>query len=192
MSPLLWVEARPRHHLLVSRWCSLFCGACNLQKKQTHIHHLLTILIMKRKRQQSATSSSSSMTNNNNIRTVQFSASNTRTMHYEDQIDRRSLIWYNARDLAQFRADRKTDATRLKNKENNSENEICFWGLERILMPEVRRKTHHTRQAVRKAVLTTQDGACVETIRQSSRLHSEYSSKVAQSKGRYYSNHLWW
>lgn len=139
---------------------------------------------MKRKRQ---SSSSSPM---KNIRTVKFSSSNTHTMHYEDKIARKSLIWYNSADLARFRADRKVDATRIKNREN-SENETCFWGLERTLVPNIRRNTILSRRAVRKAVLTTQqDGACVETIRQSSIAHSEYSLKVAQSKGRYYSNHL--
>ena len=144
----------------------------------------LTIWIMKRKRQ----SSSSPMKNN---RTVNFSSSNTHTLHYEDKIARKSLIWYNSADLARFREDRKVDATRIKNREN-SENETCFWGLERTLVPNIRRKTILSRRAVRKAVLTTQqDGACVETIRSSSIAHSEYSLKMAQSKGRYYSNHLW-
>lgn len=140
---------------------------------------------MKRKRQSS--SSSPIMKNN---RTVKFSSSNTHTMHYEDKIARKSLIWYNSADLARFRADRKVDATRIKNREN-SENEMCFWGLERTLVPNIRRKTILSRRAVRKAVLTTQqDGACIEKIRESSIAHSEYSLKVAHSKGRYYSNHL--
>jgi hypothetical protein len=142
---------------------------------------LLTISKMKRKRQSSPMK---------NIRTVKFSSSKTHTMHYEDKIARKSLIWYNSADLARFRADRKVDAIRIKNREN-SENETCFWGLERTLVPNIRRKTILSRRAVRKAVLTTQqDGACAETIRESSIAHSEYSLKVAQSKGRYYSNHL--
>ncbi len=46
------------------------------------------------------------MENNNNSRpVVKFSSSQTRITLYEEEIDRRSLIWYNAADLKQCYTD---------------------------------------------------------------------------------------
>ncbi len=81
------------------------------------------------------------------------------------------------------------DAFRIKNNENSENDEpVCFWGLERVLLPEVRRQTRETREKVRKAVL--QNSACAETISRNSRVHSELAAKHAQRRGMYYSTHL--
>ena len=121
-----------------------------------------------------------------NSRAVTFASSQTCITFYEEQIDRRSLIWYNAEDLKQFKDDRKTDASIIKNKEysEGDKENICWWGLERLIVPSVRSKSRHARKQVNAAVLEKQGGACLDKKCKSA---SEWAAKVAQKKGTYYS-----
>mmetsp|Transcript_17069 Transcript_17069/g.25723 ORF Transcript_17069/g.25723 Transcript_17069/m.25723 type:complete len:135 (-) Transcript_17069:29-433(-) len=123
-------------------------------------------------------------------RTVKFSSSPTTTAHYE-RIERKSLVWYNSVELRQFRADRRIDASRIMNMEYSEDGEpICSWGLERILLSEVRREARETRERVKKAVLQNENDACAETISRNSRALSECAAKHAQRMGTYYSTNL--
>ena len=67
---------------------------------------------------------------------------------------------------------------------------ICFWGLERILMSEVRREARERRKRVKKAVVQNENDACAETISRNSRALSECAAKHAQRMGTYYSTNL--
>jgi hypothetical protein len=120
---------------------------------------------------------------------VKFSLSQTRITLYDEEIDRRSLIWYNSADMKQFRDNRKIDASRIQNNEYlASETEkICWWGLERLIVPSVRSKTIQVKEQVKKTVLRKQDKACLDKKCKSA---SEWAAKVAHKKAVYYSSHL--
>ncbi len=118
-----------------------------------------------------------------NSRAVKFATSQTRITVYEQRPSiRRSTIWYNAKDLKQFRDDRKADASKIKNQEYaNSSEKICWWGLERLLVPEVREKTVYAKEQMKSAVLEKQSV---------SKSASEWAAKVAQKKAKYYSENI--
>lgn len=117
-----------------------------------------------------------------NSRAVKFaSSSQTRITVYEQRPSiRRSTIWYNSADLKQFREDRKTDASKIKNQEYASEK-ICWWGLERLLVPAVREKTVYAKEQMKSAVLEKQSV---------SKSASDWAAKVAQKKAKYYSENI--
>jgi hypothetical protein len=116
-----------------------------------------------------------------NSRAVKFSASQTRITVYEQRPSiRRSTIWYNGADLKQFREDRKADASKIKNQEYAT-GEICWWGLERLLVPEVREKTVYAKEQMKSAVLEKQSV---------SKSASDWAAKVAQKKAKYYSENI--
>jgi hypothetical protein len=130
------------------------------------------------------------MENNNNSRpVVKFSSSQTRITLYEEEIDRRSLIWYNAADLKQFRDDRKTDVSKIKNQEHSESGteKLCWWGLERHVVPSVRSMTMQAKKQVKMAVLSKQDKACLDEKCKSA---SEWAAKVAHKKATYYSSQI--
>ena len=124
-----------------------------------------------------------------NSRAVKFSASQTRITVYEHRPSiRKSTIWYNGKDLKQFREDRKTDASKIKNQEYKSGDEkICWWGLERLLVPAVREKTVYAKEQMKSAVLEKQSEAHEENKFKSA---SEWAAKVAQKKAKYYSENI--
>ena len=133
-----------------------------------------------------STTLTSSITNS---RAVKFSASQTRITVYEQRPSiRRSTIWYGSKDLKQFREDRKADASKIKNQEYaNGDEKICWWGLERLLVPAVREKTVYAKEQMKSAVLEKQSEAHEENKFKSA---SEWAAKVAQKKAKYYSENI--
>ena len=124
-----------------------------------------------------------------NSRAITFSSSQTRITVYEQRPSiRRSTIWYNAKDLKQFRDDRKADASKIKNQEYaNGAEKICWWGLERLLVPEVREKTVYAKEQMKSAVLEKQSEAHEDKKVKGA---SEWAAKVAQKKAKYYSENI--
>jgi len=119
-------------------------------------------------------------------RGVQFSFSQTRITTYDDEIDR-SLIWYKPEDLQQFKEDRITDAIKITNDEySGNDEEICWWGLERLIVPSVRSKTKLAREQVKQVVLRKQDHACSDKKLMKA---SQWAATTAQKKATYYSLH---
>ena len=131
----------------------------------------------------------SSVTNSvTNSRAVKFSSSQTRITVYEQRPSiRRSTIWYQPKDLKQFREDRKADASKIKNQEYTNEEKICWWGLERLLVPAVREKTVYAKEQMKSAVLEKQSEAHEDKKFMSA---SEWAAKVAQKKAKYYSENI--
>ena len=120
-------------------------------------------------------------------RTVTFSTS-TCIKTYEADIDRRSLVWYKSADLKQFKEDRNTDAKKVSNMEYSDDGEkICWWGLERLIVPSVRSQTVRARQQVKQVVLWKQDGACSDERFKEA---SKWAAQAARDKAMYYSLHL--
>eukprot|EP00985_Skeletonema_marinoi_P023037 scaffold15032_cov87-Skeletonema_marinoi.AAC.3 len=121
-------------------------------------------------------------------RGVQFSVSQTRITTYDNEIDRRNLIWYKPEDLQQFKEDRITDAIKITNDEySGNDEEICWWGLERLIVPSVRSKTKLAREQVKQVVLRKQDHACSDKKLMKA---SQWAATTAQKKATYYSSHL--
>eukprot|EP00984_Skeletonema_dohrnii_P003463 scaffold1170_cov139-Skeletonema_dohrnii-CCMP3373.AAC.5 len=122
-------------------------------------------------------------------RAVRFSTSQTRIMTYDAEIySRRNLVWYEAADLKQFKQNRMADAFRIKNKEYSENGEkICWWGLERFIVPSVRSKTMRAREQVKQVVLCKQDKAYQDRQLKKS---SDWAAESAQARATYYSSHL--
>mmetsp|Transcript_7891 Transcript_7891/g.14176 ORF Transcript_7891/g.14176 Transcript_7891/m.14176 type:complete len:149 (-) Transcript_7891:306-752(-) len=101
--------------------------------------------------------------------------------------DPRSSSWYSASDYKRFRVDRATDAS--------NENE-CFWGLENVIVPNLRERVVHTRDNIRKGVLAEQKSQFMQCrynpddISRASSAHSEWSAAVARKKASFYSSCL--
>jgi len=124
-----------------------------------------------------------------NRRAVRFSTSQTRIMTYDAEVySRRNLVWYEAADLKQFKEDRMVDAFRIKNKEYSENGEkICWWGLERFIVPSVGLEALRAREQVKQVVLCKQDKAYQDRqLKQS----SDWAAKAAQARATYYSSHL--
>ena len=100
------------------------------------------------------------------------------------------MVWYKSADLKQFKEDRIKDASKIKNKERTeTENEenICWWGLERLIVPSVESKTRRVRKQVKQVVLCKQDEAHQDRQLKEA---SEWAAAAAQEKATYYSSHL--
>jgi len=127
---------------------------------------------------------------NSNSRAVNFSISRTCVIYFDAEISHQSLVWYKSADLKQFKEDRIKDASKIKNKERTeTENEenICWWGLERLIVPSVESKTRRVRKQVKQVVLCKQDKAHQDRQLKEA---SEWAAAAAQEKATYYSSHL--
>ena len=123
-----------------------------------------------------------------NNRAVRFS-SQTRIMTYDAEVySRRNLVWYEAADLKQFKQNRMVDASRIKNKEYSENGEkICWWGLERFIVPSVGLEALRAREQVKQVVLCKQEKAYQDRQLKKS---SDWAAKAAQARATYYSSHL--
>mmetsp|Transcript_2976 Transcript_2976/g.4254 ORF Transcript_2976/g.4254 Transcript_2976/m.4254 type:complete len:125 (+) Transcript_2976:94-468(+) len=119
-------------------------------------------------------------------RAVKFATSQTLIATYNVEVDRRSLLWYKSADLKQFKEDRIVDVIRIMNQEK-TDNDVCWWGLERFIVHSVRCKSKQAREQVKQVVLRKQDGACSDKILKEA---SEWAAATAQKKAAYYSSHL--
>ena len=124
-----------------------------------------------------------------NSRTVKFSTSQTCINTYDVDVGLRSLVWYKSADLKQFKEERLMDTFKIMNKENRkNDEEICWWGLERLIVPSVGLKTMRARDQVKQVVLHKQDKAHQD---RQFKAASEWAAQVAQEKAMYYSSHLY-
>ena len=124
-----------------------------------------------------------------NSRAVKFSTSQIRIHTYNAETDCRSLIWYNSADLKQFKEDRLRDTFKIMNKEEwKNDEEICWWGLERLIVPSVGSKVMRAREMMKQVVLRKQDEAYLDRQFKEA---SEWAAKAAQEKAMYYYSHLY-
>lgn len=120
-----------------------------------------------------------------NSRTVSFSLSQTRVVHFDAAISCHNLVWYKSADLKQFKEDAIKDASKIKHKEHKENGEkICWWGLERL----VEAKTMRVRQQVVKQLVLHKQGEAHQD--EQYKEASEWAATVAQKKAAYYSSHI--
>ena len=100
-------------------------------------------------------------------------------------------LWYNVTDYRRILRERRLDASRMAGrhlKEIDDENE-CFWGLEKLLFPDLAERVLDTKANVSRAVLTGQRRQCdPDMLSKASNFHSRWSAKHAREKGLIYSN----
>lgn len=124
-----------------------------------------------------------------NSRAVKFSTPQTCINTYDADVGLRSLVWYKSAEIKQFKEDRLIDTFKIMNKEEIRKNdeEICWWGLERLIVPSVGLKTMRARDQVKQVVLHKQDKAHLD---RQFKAASEWAAQVAQEKAIYYSSNL--
>mmetsp|Transcript_2664 Transcript_2664/g.4058 ORF Transcript_2664/g.4058 Transcript_2664/m.4058 type:complete len:125 (-) Transcript_2664:38-412(-) len=121
-------------------------------------------------------------------RAVKFATTSVDTYNYNVDVERNSLLWYKSADLKQFKEDRIIDVIKIMNREQTENDEkICWWGLERLIVPSVRSKTRLAREQVKQVVLRKQDGACSDRVLKEA---SSWAAATAQKRATYYSLHL--
>ncbi|KAL7499781.1 hypothetical protein ACHAWT_007895 [Skeletonema menzelii] len=124
-----------------------------------------------------------------NSRAVKFSTSRTRIQTYNAEIEHRSLIWYKPADLKQFKEDRLIDTFKIMNKKNGkNDEEVCWWGLERLIVPCVGSKAMRAREIMKQVVLRKQDEAYLDRQFKEA---SEWAAQAAKEKALYYYSHLY-
>ena len=125
-----------------------------------------------------------------NSRAVKFSTSQTCINTYDVDVGLRSLVWYKSADLKQFKEERLMDTLKIMNKGENRKNdeEICWWGLERLIVPSVGSKTMRARDQVKQVVLHKQDKAHLDRQLKAA---SAWAAQSARAKAEYYSYHLY-
>ena len=138
---------------------------------------------------------------------VRFSFPPRQLQYYKSDDSDPSLVWYSSSDYNRFKQDRLNDAFFIKaiqrqqplttSLETMDGGGACFWGLESLIIPELKVKILHTKANIRTAVLMEQDfqhRRCKynpDNICKSSRTYSEWTELVARKKGEYYSAHIW-
>ena len=124
-----------------------------------------------------------------NSRAVKFSTSRTRIQIYNAEIEHRSLIWYKPADLKQFKENRLIDTFKIMNKKNGkNDEEVCWWGLERLIVPCVGSKAMRAREIMKQVVLRKQDEAYLDRQFKEA---SEWAAQAAKEKALYYYSHLY-
>ena len=102
--------------------------------------------------------------------------------------------WFDASDYAQFREDRAFDASRIRGRhpdDLNQEDE-CFWGLENLIVGDLRERVIRTRNNINYDLAAAQNRQWEERrlnpnmMRSASTKHSEWSSNVARKKALFY------
>ena len=127
---------------------------------------------------------------------VRFATSAKMKVYKKDSVSQ-SDTWYSTEDYKRFRAQRFIDAVRIKHShpENLKEKE-CVWGLENMIVPDLKAKVAQSRSKISRDVLYEQ--AYQRTARthnphdisKSSSVHSAWSKSVAQKKALFYSNQV--
>ena len=102
--------------------------------------------------------------------------------------------WYDASDYHSFREDRAFDASRIRGRhpdDLNQEDE-CFWGLENLIVGDLRERVIRTRNNINYDLAAAQNRQWEERrlnpnmMRSASTKHSEWSSNVARKKALFY------
>jgi len=102
--------------------------------------------------------------------------------------------WLTAHDYRNFKRQRYDDATKISQLEDprSLEDELCFWGLEAMIVRDMKQKIAVARKSLTQDVLSLSEQGSErgEDIARIARQHSNWSAKVAAKKGRYYSSVL--
>ena len=102
--------------------------------------------------------------------------------------------WYDCSDYLSFREDRALDASRIRGRhpdDLNQEDE-CFWGLENLIVGDLRERVIRTRNSINYDLAAAQNRQWEERrlnanmMRAASTKHSEWSSDVARKKALFY------
>lgn len=117
--------------------------------------------------------------------------------NYENDPSDAESTWYDLQDYKKFLYDRHVDAYRMKEKHpNDLSDSECFWGMEHIIVKDMKKKIIKTRSNLRNAVLEEQESQLtkcrrnVGAISRVSRAHTEWSETVARKKGLFYQSNL--
>jgi len=102
--------------------------------------------------------------------------------------------WYDYSDYAQFREDRAFDASRIRGRhpDDLNQEEECFWGLENLIVGDLRERVIRTRKNINYDLAAAQNRQWEERrlnpslMRSASTKHSEWSSNVARKKALFY------
>mmetsp|Transcript_12132 Transcript_12132/g.26489 ORF Transcript_12132/g.26489 Transcript_12132/m.26489 type:complete len:184 (-) Transcript_12132:1739-2290(-) len=127
---------------------------------------------------------------------VRFASHSTLRQYEDDDSDPRS-VWYSHSDYERFKYDRFMDAARIRvcRSDDLKENE-CFWGLENVILPEMRERVLLARARMIKGVISEQKSQWTEHrynphgISKSCSDHTEWSAKVARKKALFYSSQI--
>mmetsp|Transcript_14902 Transcript_14902/g.31597 ORF Transcript_14902/g.31597 Transcript_14902/m.31597 type:complete len:170 (+) Transcript_14902:149-658(+) len=128
---------------------------------------------------------------------VRFNPSARLRTYQTDDDEDPLLTWYTRAEYQQFRADRTTDATRIIGQSaNDLRDEDCFWGLENVIVGQLRNNVRKTRTRVWKAVLKEQKCQSMECrqnpqdIARAACIHTQWAEKTARKKALFYSQEL--
>ena len=137
----------------------------------------------------------STMTSSTSKKEVRF-AKQKRLHIYERSTSDPTSSWLDAGDYSQFRLDRSNDAAKMRGRHPNEldQDTECFWGLENVIVTDLRQRTLQTRRAIAHDVLSAQEEQWKERrlnphkIYRASRTHSEWSASVARKKALFYAS----
>ena len=128
---------------------------------------------------------------------VRFATSAKMKVYKKDSLSESESTWYSPSDYKRFRAQRFMDAVRMKHgpSENLKEKE-CVWGLENMIVPDLKAKVAQSRWNISRDVLSEQEYQRTtgthnpHDISKSASVHSAWSSSVARKKALFYSNQV--
>ena len=99
--------------------------------------------------------------------------------------------WLTVNDYRHFKRQRHDDATKIAQLEDpRNLDHHCFWGLEAMIVRDMKQKIAVSRKSLTKDVLSEQGSQREEDIARIARQHSNWSAKVAAKKGRYYASQI--
>jgi len=108
-----------------------------------------------------------------------------------------TTTWYKGDDYLQFRADRAQDVSRIRGRHPDDLKEVeCFWGLENVLVPDLKQRVVKTRQNITQDVLKVQEDCntdsrrCPHRIAEAAAASSTWSAAVARKKALFYSSQV--
>lgn len=119
-----------------------------------------------------------------------------KVLKINQDIDPKST-WYSSADYKRFRYDRVTDALAMKGRHpDDLEEDECFWGMENILVSDLRDRASQTKVNVIQGVLIeqrSQERLCRHSpndIARKSTDYSQWSAAVASKKALFYSSEV--
>ena len=112
--------------------------------------------------------------------------------HFESDRELARAQWLTVQDYRHFKRQRQDDAAKISQLEDpRSLDELCFWGLEAMIVQDMKQKISIARKSLRQDVLSEQARSQrEEDIARIARQHSNWSAKVAAKKGRYYASQI--
>lgn len=131
---------------------------------------------------------------------VRFSSRGTIRIYERSSSYDPTTTWYKGDDYLQFRADRATDVSRIRGRHPDDLKEVeCFWGLENVLVPDLKQRVFKTRQNITQDILKVQKDcntadssrlSCPHRIAEAAASSSTWSAAVARKKALFYSSQV--